>query len=127
VAGVIDVYFTWRTLKQTQEGTQATSTLTESGQFTERFTRAIDRLGATDEKGDKRLEIRLGGIYALERIAHDSPTYYEAVTEVLAAFIRDNARISERVEGRLLKRRNCGGPVHLKDTLRSGPLLYVYP
>jgi hypothetical protein len=46
------LYFTWRTLHVNREG-----------QITERFTRAIDQLG------DQRLEIRLGGIYALERIA----------------------------------------------------------
>jgi len=95
VAGVIGVYFTWRNLKQTQEGTQVTLTLTESSQITERFTRAIDQLEARDERGGKRLEIRLGGIYALEWITHDSPTYYEAVTDVLAAYIRENAQISE--------------------------------
>jgi hypothetical protein len=51
VARVIGVYFRWRNLKQTQEGTQATLTLTESSQITERFTRAIDQVEARDERG----------------------------------------------------------------------------
>ena len=55
------LYFTWRTLQVNREG-----------QITARFTRAIDQLGATDEEGNKLFEIRLGGIYALERIARES-------------------------------------------------------
>ncbi len=50
------LYLTWRTLQVNQEG-----------QITERFSRAIEHLG------DDRLAVRLGGIYALERIARDSP------------------------------------------------------
>jgi hypothetical protein len=75
------LYFTWRTLQVNREG-----------QITERFTRAIDQLGATDDDGNPRLEIRLGGIYALERIARDSPTRdYSTVMEVLTAYVRENA------------------------------------
>src|SRR5215210_2501055 len=44
------LYFTWRTLQINREG-----------QITDRFTRAIDQLGATDDQGPK-LEVRLGGI-----------------------------------------------------------------
>jgi hypothetical protein len=66
--------------------------LTEQGQITERFTRAIEQLGATDDHGNPRIEIRLGGIYALERIARDSPARdYITVMEVLTAYVRENA------------------------------------
>jgi len=97
--GLVGLFFTWRSLRQaresqalTQENTQRTLELTEQGQITERFTRAIDQLGATDETtGTPRLEIHLGGIYALERIALDSPERdYSAVMEVLTAYVREN-------------------------------------
>jgi hypothetical protein len=40
---------------------------------------------------NKKLEIRLGGIYALERIAWDSPERdYSTVMEVLTAYVREN-------------------------------------
>jgi ABC-type multidrug transport system fused ATPase/permease subunit len=55
------LYFTWRTLQVNREG-----------QITERFTRAIEQLGATHDDMSKNLELRLGGIYALERIAKES-------------------------------------------------------
>ena len=39
--------------------------------------------------GSDRLEIRLGGIYALERIAVDSERDHRTVVEVLGAFVRE--------------------------------------
>lgn len=56
--------------------------LTEQGQVTERFTKAIDHLGS--DKAD----VRIGGIYALERIARDSVRDHGVIMEVLCAFIR---------------------------------------
>ena len=41
----------------------------EDGQITEHFTRAIDQLGARNQEGSPNLEVRLGAIYALERIS----------------------------------------------------------
>lgn len=41
--------------------------LSREGQITERFTRAIDHLG------DPATDLRIGGVYALERIAQNSP------------------------------------------------------
>src|SRR5215208_1469332 len=64
---LVGLYFTWRTVQINQEG-----------QVTERFTKAIDQLGA-GEGSDKRLEVRLGGIYALGRIARDSEKDYEPI------------------------------------------------
>jgi hypothetical protein len=62
-----------------------TCRLTQQGQITERYTRAIEQL-ASD-----KLDVRLGGIYALERIANDSPRDRVTVAEMVAAFIRSKA------------------------------------
>jgi uncharacterized protein YjbI with pentapeptide repeats len=59
--------------------------LNRSGQITERFTRAIDQLGS------RELDVRLGGIYALERIARDSKDDQPQVMEVLTAYVREHA------------------------------------
>jgi hypothetical protein len=64
--------------------------LTREGQITERFTRAIDQLGQTDDEGNELFEIRLGGIYALDRIARESEADYWSVIEVLTAYVRTN-------------------------------------
>jgi hypothetical protein len=59
--------------------------LTQQGQITDRYTRAIEQLGS--EKQD----VRLGGIYALERIANDSAQDRATIVEVLTAFVRGHA------------------------------------
>ena len=58
---------------------------TEEGQITERFTRAIEQLG------HEEMEIRLGGIYALERLAKDSEKDHGPIMEVLTAYVRERA------------------------------------
>ena len=60
--------------------------LTEQGQVTDRFTKAIEQLGSD------KLDVRIGGIYALERIARDSAEDHPTVMEVLTAFIREHSR-----------------------------------
>nr|MDT0663846.1 pentapeptide repeat-containing protein [Micromonospora sp. DSM 115978] len=42
--------------------------------------------------GSDTLDVRLGGLYALERIAIDSPDDHRIVVEVLSAFVREHAR-----------------------------------
>jgi hypothetical protein len=59
--------------------------LNQAGQITERFTRATDQLG------NSALDVRIGGIYALERIARDSRDDHPQVIEVLTAYVRVHA------------------------------------
>jgi uncharacterized protein YjbI with pentapeptide repeats len=68
--------------------------LNRAGQITERFTRAIDQLGHSE------LDVRLGGIYALERIARDSKDDHPQVVEVLTAYVREHAPWPARTSGR---------------------------
>jgi len=46
----------------------------------------IEQLGSTG------LDVRLGGIYALERIAVDSARDHPTIVEVLSAFVREHSR-----------------------------------
>ena len=54
-------------------------------QQSERFLRAIDQLG------HPALDVRLGGIYSLERLAQESPEDHGPIIEILAAFVREHA------------------------------------
>jgi hypothetical protein len=67
---------------------QAQTALDQQGQHTDRFTKAVDQL---DRAGPDHLQARLGGIYALERLARDSPRDHSTIVEVLTAFIRTTA------------------------------------
>jgi uncharacterized protein YjbI with pentapeptide repeats len=74
--------------------TARTFALNRAGQLTDRFTKAIEQLGHTE------LDVRLGGIYALERIARDSREDHHQVVEVLTAYVREHApRLEEQAEG----------------------------
>ena len=68
--------------------TARTFALNQSGQITERFTRAIEQLGQRD-----KLEVCLGGIYALEWIARDSPRAHPQVMRVLTAYVREHSPV----------------------------------
>jgi Pentapeptide repeats (8 copies) len=65
--------------------TARTFARSRGGQVTGRYATAIEQLGSG------RLDVRLGGIYALQRIAGDSARHHPAVMEVLTAFIGEHA------------------------------------
>lgn len=65
--------------------TTRTMELTEQGYITDRYTRAIGQIGS------EKLDVRLGGIYALERLAVDSERDHPTVVEVLSAFVREHS------------------------------------
>jgi hypothetical protein len=75
-----------RNSERADQWQQRTHELTEQGQVTDRYTKAIEQLGSD------KLDVRIGGIYALERIASDSRRDQPTVMEVLAAFIREHSR-----------------------------------
>lgn len=103
VAIGIGIYYTWRRitiaeedLKATQKNlkvTQENLKVSQEGQITERFTRAIDQLGAVDKNGNPAVEIRLGAIYALERIANESDKDYWPIMEILTAYVRNYSEV----------------------------------
>jgi hypothetical protein len=92
VAALIALIFTYASLKgQLQSNTdqlQATRsqlTIESQGQITDRFNAAIANLGS------KAIDVRIGGIYALQRIMIDSHRDQPAILEVLTAFVRDHS------------------------------------
>lgn len=68
------------------ELSERTVEITEQGQVTDRYTKAIEQLGSD------KLDVRIGAIYALERVARDSPRDHPTLMEVLAAFVREHSR-----------------------------------
>ncbi|GAA3437002.1 hypothetical protein GCM10018954_066130 [Kutzneria kofuensis] len=62
--------------------------VSEQTQITDRFGKAVDELGS-----DKQ-EVRIGGVYALERLAKDSTRDEATIIDVLSAFIRERAPVS---------------------------------
>jgi hypothetical protein len=77
---IIALYFTYRRVR-----------VAEQGHITDRYTKAIEQLGAMTAENRPNIEVRLGAIYALERIAVDSPRDHWTIMEVLTAYVRQNA------------------------------------
>jgi hypothetical protein len=75
------LYYTWQR-----------NNIAQDGQITDRFTKAVDQLG------NRKIEIRLGGIYALERIANESKKDYWQIIEILTAYVRENSIIENYSE-----------------------------
>jgi hypothetical protein len=67
--------------------------LGREGQITERFTRAIDQIGS------ERVEVRVGGLFALERIVKNSVPDRKAIGEVLATFVNSRLPWEEKEDG----------------------------
>ncbi len=55
-----------------------------AAQLADRYTAAVTQLGSDT------LDVRLGGLYALKRIAVDSPADHRTVVDVLSAFVREH-------------------------------------
>ena len=67
--------------------------------ITESFSKAVEQLGSD------KLEVRLGGIYSLERISKESPDDYWTVMENLTAFARERSQRNEAERTRDLEQR----------------------
>jgi Pentapeptide repeats (8 copies) len=78
-------YIGWQYLRQTE----ARFLHADRQLITDRFSQAISHL-ASD-----KMEVRLGGIYTLERLAQESPSEYWLTIEVLTAFVRERSSTAE--------------------------------
>lgn len=65
--------------------TGRTYALSREGQVTDRYTKAVGQLG------NESSAVRIGGIYALERIAEDSAKDRRTIIDVLGAFVRERS------------------------------------
>ncbi|WP_329036362.1 pentapeptide repeat-containing protein [Streptomyces sp. NBC_01725] len=95
VASLVAVAGLWYSGVQTQQANdharQASDqarqerALTKEGQITDRYTAAVSNLG------EDKMDVRLGGIYALQRIMQDSPRDHPTIANVLATYVRTHA------------------------------------
>ena len=93
-------YGTVRTLETSQLQTTIASeqlSMARNAQIVDHFTKAVSQLQ------DNRLEVRLGGIYALGGIAQESTENHWPIMEVLTAYVRRNAPFTEG-PGKILRR-----------------------
>ena len=102
IAAWYGVFFLiWRTVladRQTRSTEMQTHSvemqtqINRENHYTDLFTKAVEQLGATRQNGEPAIEIRIGAIFALERLAKDSERDYGPIIETLAAYIREHCR-----------------------------------
>ncbi len=86
LAGLLSAPFVvWRTWIADQQKHIAQEQL-----YTNLLTKAVEQLGTTRETLPNK-EVRLGAIYALEKLARDYPHLHWQVMEILCAYVRENA------------------------------------
>ena len=78
IAVGVGIYFAWGNLKTSREV-----------QITKSFTKAIEQLG------NEKIQIRLGGIYALERISAQYQKDHWRMIEILTSFVRINSPVKD--------------------------------
>jgi hypothetical protein len=109
LAAAIGVIFvTWRLIMLGEQNriAEGKRQIDRETQFTSIFSKSVDQLGATREHKEARdsddgseaitrtvpnIEVRLGGIHALARLAGDSPTDSSKVGKLLVSYIRENS------------------------------------
>lgn len=62
--------------------------LAQRGQVSERFSRAVEQLNATDENRNPDTAVRTGALFALMRIGIDSPDHTQPALLVVATYVR---------------------------------------
>ncbi|MGS2640775.1 pentapeptide repeat-containing protein [Streptosporangium sp. G12] len=86
-AVILGILFTARTLDYTAGTLDYTARAlgaNQEAQITDRYTKAVEQLASP------AVDVRLGAIYALQRLAADSPRDRPTVRNVLAAFVRNH-------------------------------------
>src|SRR5262249_38284249 len=82
------LYFTSLQVRSTQDTATKNEALTRDGQITDRYIKAVQQLGTTDPQNEP---VRIGAIFALERIARESKLDHWPIMELLTAFVRQRS------------------------------------
>ena len=89
---------------------------------TDRFTKAVEMLGTLDKDGNPNLEVRLGAIYALERIGREVEGLADPIRKTLAAYVRQNAKDwRERALQEILKEKKLTDDNARENYLEENP------
>lgn len=85
LAAVAGLWYSSVQTRQANQQARDDRALVKEGQITDRYTAAVGNLG------DDKMDIRLGGIYALQRIMQDSTRDQPTIANVLATYVRTHA------------------------------------
>lgn len=75
---------------ETQLSASESLDLARQGQESERFSKAVEQLGAANKDGSPATDVRTGGLFSLMRIALDAETHRQPALLVVAAYVTNN-------------------------------------
>ncbi|GLW09366.1 hypothetical protein Misp01_44950 [Microtetraspora sp. NBRC 13810] len=94
--------------------TSRTLEVSQEGQITDRYIRAAEQLGSGKQ------DVRLAGIYALQRLAIDSPRDRDTIRNVLSAFVRSHDTCTP-ADGKKALPKQCTTTAASRKALRDIP------
>lgn len=90
----------WRTTLSSKNSKIAykNTEIADRNSFTDTFTKAIEQLGATTAENKPNIEVRLGAIYALEKLSKVNSDYYQPIIDILCSYVRQHAPYQQESE-----------------------------
>ena len=98
--------------KRQSKTAEREATTAEQGLITDRLNKATKNLGTKDGV-EPVLEIRLGALQELERVAQDSIRHHISVMEILCAYIRINSKLDNSIDAKESLRADIGVAINI--------------
>ena len=89
----VGLFLNYQDAKEDRKLTQKQLDTAQERLVTERFSKAVEQLVK-----DKDTTVRIGGIYALERIAKDSSKDHWTIMEILTSYVRENSSLPPQLK-----------------------------
>ena len=97
ITGIVALFGGYLAIRRT-EANEREATTAEQGLITDRINKATEGLGKSNQENGPVIEVRLGALYALERIAQDSLRDHIQIMEIICAYIRTNSPLSKETD-----------------------------
>lgn len=98
LARVATLAITAYQVNETRRSSEDTLRLAEQGQVSERFSRAVEQLGATNADGSPAIDVRTGALFSLRQIGRDSKANAQPAFFFAAAYVRNNYEPPKNLE-----------------------------
>ncbi len=96
ISGIGALFGVYLAILRSEENKRQNDTA-EQGLITDRINKAVESLGKLDRENKPLLEVRLGALHALERIAQDSLRDHIRIMKIICSYIRINRPFNNKM------------------------------
>jgi len=121
-----------RAADDARQAATANLKLASEAQLTERFARSVEQLDSSSSEGGAQVDVRVGALFALQRIGEDSERDRQPALLTVATYVRNNVAHARRGPSSPAQQDACFSPrrlarrVNLRADMRVA-LSYVLP